>query len=156
MPDAILFTDPVSVEIIRAAMLAMVQDNHTAQDNLTHEQWTRAEEILADLTMAIEEVHQGPMAKPDLHLFAEWDEDTEISWWNKGRAKLNAVVRMVNDWQIKSQFDKDAAPVILAHIELGERTWAGRDGGENWLAHLTEMREFINRSLGVKHEKYGS
>ena len=44
--------DPQTLKVLWAAMLAMVHDIHTAQDNLTADEWSEAEglyDLLADL-----------------------------------------------------------------------------------------------------------
>lgn len=41
--------------IIFAAMIAMVEDMHCVQDNLTDEQWTRASELLRELTFIVDQ-----------------------------------------------------------------------------------------------------
>lgn len=83
------------------------------------------------------------MPKREYHLFEEWDEDTPISWRNAGRKRLNVVVRMANAWQLEQDFDHEESFKVLAHIDLGKRSWATVDGGGGWLEVLEEIEAFI-------------
>lgn len=84
---------------------------------------------------------------------AEWDENTDISWWNAGRKRLNKVIQAFNDWQRKAQiegsFDPRAARELLAFIEEGRQTWAAVDGGSGWLEVLEEMESVVTKLLGL-------
>jgi hypothetical protein len=80
-------------------------------------------------------------------LFEEWDENTPIGWWNEGRKRLNLVIRMTNVWQLDQNFDEEEGEKILAHINLGKRSWATRDGGSEWLETLITIEDFINKSI---------
>ncbi len=48
----ITFADD-DLEVLFAAMLSMVEDNHSAQDQLSPEQWERAERVYAQLNTRI-------------------------------------------------------------------------------------------------------
>lgn len=76
-------------------------------------------------------------------LFEEWDENTEITWWNEGRKRLNTVIKMVNTWQLEHDFDHAEGLKVQAFVDLGKRSWAAQDGGEVWLEVLTEIEQFV-------------
>lgn len=82
----------------------------------------------------------------DIKYFTEWSECTEIEWWNEGRRKLNAIIRMVNKWSIDGCPAKRAER-ILRHIDMGEQTFAATDGGSGWLKELREMRAYVKSKV---------
>ena len=77
---------------------------------------------------------------------SEWPTNTSIEWWNKGRAQLNEVIEVYNQWQIKG-FDPDEGAKVRAKIILGMQTFGRRDGGNGWLDELTGMLEFVETHL---------
>jgi len=79
--------------------------------------------------------------------FEEWDENTEIAWWNAGRKRLNVIIRAFNAWQREAQIedahDASKAREILAFIEEAKQTWASKDGASGWLEVLEEMERLV-------------
>lgn len=83
------------------------------------------------------------MAQAPIDIFeAEWPEDTDIEWWNKGRRELNTAIRQYNNWLIEGQ-DPDERRKLLARIEYGRQTYGQRDGGSGWLEVLDRMKRFV-------------
>ena len=79
----------------------------------------------------------------DYRFVAEWDENTDIDWWNKCRRVLNKAIRLYNDWQMDHDFDPAMARRVLATIAWA-RVHVDIDGGSAYLAELDEMAEFVN------------
>ena len=73
---------------------------------------------------------------------AEWDENTDIEWWNKGRRELNVAIRQYNEWQIEGK-DEQEKKRLLARIEYGIQTYGQRDGGSTWLEVLQRMKKYV-------------
>lgn len=54
--DRFKYWTPKDIYVLWAAMVAMVQDIHSPQDNLTEQQWERAERLLQELDAYVNEV----------------------------------------------------------------------------------------------------
>ena len=81
--------------------------------------------------------------------FDEWPENSPIGWWNEGRAKLNKIISLVNEWTLDGCPDGDRDR-ILRRIEMGQQTFASHDGGGGWLDDLTEMKAYVSERSRVK------
>jgi len=73
---------------------------------------------------------------------SEWDENSDIEWWNKGRKELNIAIRQYNEWQIEGKDERDKQK-LLARIEYGIQTYGQKDGGGGWLEVLDRMKQFV-------------
>jgi hypothetical protein len=78
----------------------------------------------------------------EYNFVSEWPTDTDIDWWNQGRAQLNPIIKAYNQWQIDG-FDTDEAVRLRAQIICGIQTFATRDGGGGWRDELQEMLRFV-------------
>jgi hypothetical protein len=78
-----------------------------------------------------------------IYLMEETEPNTEISWWNTNREKLNSVIRSFNDWQIVHRFDDFQREVVKAKIDSCRR-WGHNNEFSDWqFDELREMEEFI-------------
>jgi hypothetical protein len=82
---------------------------------------------------------------PEERYWDEWSERSPISWWNEGRAKLNVIIRLVNEWTLDGRPESES-PRILRRIEMGLQTFAGPDCGASWGDVLVEMRDYVRAS----------
>jgi len=76
--------------------------------------------------------------------FAEWDENTEVVAAQRGRMKLNVIIRMVNEWTILGR-PKEKKEKLLRYIDKGIQTFAACDGGEGWRKELLSLKEYVSR-----------
>jgi hypothetical protein len=81
--------------------------------------------------------------------FDEWNEDTSIDWWNEGRRKLNAVIRLVNKWTLGG-CSSTPVEVIHRHIDMGLQTFAAQDGGSGWAEQLVKLRDYVDERSSKK------
>lgn len=51
----VMFVDPEAIHVLWSALLAMVEENHSAQDMMTERQWELAEEIFERMTEMVEQ-----------------------------------------------------------------------------------------------------
>lgn len=87
------------------------------------------------------------MYKKTTYLFLEeWDENTEINWWNESRKKLNKIIRDFNQWQING-FDGGKMMKLLAKIEYGKQTIGSIDGGSGYMEELEKMETFVKSHI---------
>lgn len=69
--------------------------------------------------------------------------NTDIDWWDRNRERLNEVITLFNDWQIKHRFDAWEKEILVAKLKLC------REFGENntfsdWQFEiLDDMETFI-------------
>lgn len=90
------------------------------------------------------------MLQYNIKLFEEIDTDTNISWWNENREKVNTAIKMCNDWQINHRQDRYFAELTLAKIN-SIRVW-NNDRGDSELSDwqveiLDEIEEHIKSVL---------
>ena len=76
----------------------------------------------------------------------EWDENTNINWWDECRKKLNKVIRKFNKWQINGMKEEKVVK-LLARIEHGKQTFGSRDGGSGYWYELNKMETFIKNGI---------
>ena len=88
-------------------------------------------------------------AIPPLRYWDEWSECSPIKWWNEGRAKLNVIIRSVNEWTVDERPESEA-PRLLRRIEMGLQTFAGPECGASWGDVLVEMRDYVSASEKTK------
>lgn len=75
--------------------------------------------------------------------FSEWPEvDGLAEWVRRGRAKLNIVIGMTNNWTLKGCPIVEAV-TLLRYIDQGLQTFAAEDGGSAWADDLREMKLYI-------------
>ena len=73
----------------------------------------------------------------------ELDEDTNIGWWNTNRKKLNSVIQIFNDWQIKHRFDEFEKEVLIARIKACRKYGDNNDFSDWQYEILDDMEKFI-------------
>jgi len=91
------------------------------------------------------------MAETEYNFVEEWPTDTDIPWWNEGRAKLNEIIKPYNQWQIDG-FDAEQGIRLRAQIICGMQTFATRDGGGGWLDELRGMLQFVETIIEENRE----
>ncbi|MBD8839446.1 hypothetical protein IFU39_16660 [Paenibacillus sp. CFBP 13594] len=80
-------------------------------------------------------------------LIEELDTDTEIDWWNSNRERVNAVIRVFNDWQTVHRFDEWEGGVVIAKAEACER-YGERYDFSGWLYEiLGDIKDFVKSSI---------
>ena len=84
---------------------------------------------------------------PRIKFVDYWDEATKIGWWNKGRKRLNKVIRKFNKWQTDKAFDYTYGCKVLRHIEAEKQGIGARDGGSDYFKLLDEMERFVKDNL---------
>lgn len=73
----------------------------------------------------------------------ELDEDTNIGWWNTNRKKLNSVIQIFNDWQIKHRFEEFEKEVLIARIKTCRKYGDNNDFSDWQYEILDDMEKFI-------------
>lgn len=58
----------------------------------------------------------------NIKLFEELEVDTDISWWNENRSKINEVIKLHTNWQLKHRQDRYYAELVIAKVE-SVRVW---------------------------------
>lgn len=86
---------------------------------------------------------------PPPRYWDEWSECSPIKWWNEGRAKLNIVIRLVNEWTIDGRPENEA-PKLLRRIEMGLETFAGPECGASWDDVLVEMQDYVSATTRTR------
>lgn len=73
----------------------------------------------------------------------EWDENTNIVWWDEGRRKLNVYIRAFNEWQLNGFKEEEREP-LLARLIMGIQL-LGEPNREraSWHEPLERMKEFV-------------
>lgn len=82
----------------------------------------------------------------------EWDENTNISWWNDGRTKLNKVIRKYNNW-IDNHTENNVKTVRLLNKidENLEMDYCNQDGGGGWKDELLKMKDVVETKCSNIH-----
>lgn len=88
--------------------------------------------------------------KQEFYLIEEV-EYTSVPRWNKGRERLNLVIRKFNNWQRAERFDEWGANVVLAEIDLLERTlseWSLYGDSPQWQTDIINtMRDHVRACI---------
>lgn len=75
----------------------------------------------------------------------EWSEDaTNIEWQKVGRRKLNHLIHLFNEWQIKGCLQGDKQE-LLARLEHGVQTFGQQDGGSGWRDVICRMQQYVEQ-----------
>lgn len=81
--------------------------------------------------------------------FEEWDEDTEIAWWNAGRKKLNVLIRRANEWTLCGAPPEESAR-ILREIDAGLQTFTDEEGGSGWREELARLADYVRDATAYR------
>jgi hypothetical protein len=78
-----------------------------------------------------------------IKLIEPLETNTDVTWWNINRKRINKVIKLFNEWQTIHKFDDFEAKVVKAHIvscrKLGSKEWFS-----SWRFDLlNEMDNFI-------------
>ena len=87
---------------------------------------------------------------PSVLYIAPLDTDTEISWWNVNRSRLNAVILAFNAWQKVERFESHAGQVVLAMVTEC-RTFGQDNHFSDWqFETLDKMEAHLKRVLDME------
>jgi len=73
----------------------------------------------------------------------ELDTDTGIGWWDTNRIKINSVIQIFNDWQVKHKFDEFEKEVLIARIKACRKYGDNNDFSDWQYEILDDMEKFI-------------
>jgi len=80
----------------------------------------------------------------DIKLIERLDINTGINWWNTNREKINEVIDVFHDWQIKNKYDSFEMKVLQARIDLCREYGKSHSFSEWQYEILDTIEEYIN------------
>lgn len=82
------------------------------------------------------------------------ETDTNVSWWDENRSRINRVIKEFNNFQLEYQFDEYRAKIVKAKIKLC-REYGKENNFDDWQYEiLDKMEEFLRYYISEDEDDF--